>query len=282
MPELAEYEIGFRPQLKEMEALTLPSNLSLPDIANISFDQELKHKSIAPSLHNADTASAPRILDMPKPDSASHIPPPAPVHFPTPVRTHEDASQTQTQPVVVAPPPPPPPKSPPPPSVAMPMVSTQAKNIGSTAPTKIAAGGGRGDLLSAIRDKGNIARLKSVSEDSPGHVTESVAIQDEESLSFAEEMKIKLKRRQKALRGQSAEEEELERERRERRRELNAPLHAVRVVGKLKAKAGLFDLQNVSGIDDLLSARAAAAPARENRSHSPSLFSDESDDWDDD
>lgn len=274
MPELADYEIGFRPQLKEMEALTLPSNLSLPDIANLNFDQDIAHKSIAPSLHNteSDSAALPQIMDAV----------PAPTPPPTASKSHEENSV----PPKVAPqlPPPPPPKSAPPSTIAAVKAPQQVAPL--PVPSKSFApateGDGRTGLLAAIRDKSNMARLKKVSEDTRLRTKESPKSNEAEQLSFAEEMKMKLKRRQKALRGQSAEEEEEEERRRQRRRELRAPLNAVHAIGKMKAQAGLFDLQNVSGIDDLLSARAAAAPNKGSRSHSPSLFSDDSGDWDED
>ena len=87
LPTVTTYDVAYKPKMKAMRELALPSNLNLPDIADISFSTTgASDESIAPSLRNA---SLPDI-----PQSLSFAPNPA------------------SGPAPVAPPPPPPPPSP--------------------------------------------------------------------------------------------------------------------------------------------------------------------------
>jgi len=103
------------------------------------------------------------------------------------------------------------------------------------------------DLLSAIRDKDKMVQLKTTTE---AKRRNDATKTPDAPLTLAEEMRLKLSRRQKVLSGQ------LDRE--EQKASLNA--RVVQAVGKFKKSLtqGPFSLDNISGLEEILQAKSSS------------------------
>jgi len=225
LPDLSDIDYEYRPGLGEMNNLDLPTNLPLPDIADMSYgggpDGTPDLPTIAPSaFQNQDMMLAlPPIEDFGSipsakepatapqaggPDAANPPPPPPPPGAPPP------------PPPTSAPPPPPPPPppnkpahlqgnhqpaqddgqpAPPPPPPPKPAVP--AKEGEDESDDDGGAGGGLGGLLGAI-NSGNF-KLKKKAEQK--QIAEKEAPVSDEPLSLMEEMRKKMNRRASAISG---------------------------------------------------------------------------------
>uniref|UniRef100_A0A6S8ASS3 WASH1 WAHD domain-containing protein n=1 Tax=Aplanochytrium stocchinoi TaxID=215587 RepID=A0A6S8ASS3_9STRA len=309
LPEIGEYDVGFKPKMKQMAAFALPSNLDLPDIADINFSSDNAQSSIAPSVQReAAIPDFPRILGFVSPNALVE---PLTKRNTQNVSQKKDEVETTKERTQILPPPPPPKSAPPANVLKVSDVRKQPRDREASSPSKVEvpkASGSKLNLLSAIRDKDNLARLKSSAEQkrmNKENDSSSPEKKEERPLSIAEEMRIKLLRRQKALSGQQDEEEQAL----ARQRQLNAPIRAVHVAGKLMSMAKsqsaksqvtlsprssfkerkklentvsptLFDLDNVRGLDDYLEVRHAQDETGGN--HNDIWSDDNSDDWDED
>ncbi|XP_067935816.1 WASH complex subunit 1-like [Watersipora subatra] len=176
----------YRPDLGEVPLISVPD--SLPDLLDVADDLIYGAEtgpSIAPSVFSqADLPELPAVVEenthQPLPGSAPPPPPPSNIAPPPP----PPPAAAPPPPANVPPPPtgvpPPPPGPPPPPAAApptpmenppsMPAASTDAvpaPPISAPEPKADDAeggGGGRGDLLDAIRNAGGKAKLKKASE----------------------------------------------------------------------------------------------------------------------
>lgn len=170
LPTFAGEEYLFERQMQDKPTFDLPQNLPLAMLAmNIGFGAE-GASSIAPSVNpmahlpvpalmppSASAAppppsysAAPPAPSAPPPSRASAPPPPGPPAPPAP-RAPSAPTGPPAPPGAPAPPPPPaPPGAPPPPA--------------APAPPAASGGGGRGDLLSAIRDAKKNVKLKRVDD----------------------------------------------------------------------------------------------------------------------
>eukprot|EP01080_Neovahlkampfia_damariscottae_P007834 gene7834-12308_t len=158
-------KINFRPKIKDLPSFSLPQNLDLPDVIDISWDSNFSNiSSIAPSgildqLPSVDkveetssssggndvSSSNEDIPPPPGPSGGGTLPPPPPP--PPPSKVSSDGPPAPPGNVPPAPGPPPPPSS----------SSSDAK---PTPPPP--ASDGKADLLSAIRgfNKGNLTDRK--------------------------------------------------------------------------------------------------------------------------
>ncbi len=315
LPEIGPYDVRFKPKMKDMAKLDLPSSLNLPDIADVSFfgsdGMKTVESSIAPSVHHTELPDLPSVLDFEpvvpenpagkRSDGSSllHTTPdllperPAPI---VPIVQQQKSQQETEQPQ---------------------SVSSESKHTGVIGKVNTEHGHVRKStalalqvppqrdhiedaeskvdnhaklpspmmgLLASIRDKGNLEKLKMRTEErrrkqaneEQRQVTrqqedqgldETGASSSDRPLSLAEEMRLKLTRRQKVLSGQQDEEEQAQE--RARKAALNGTLLAVGAAVKLKStltnahkleknsepKTGLLSLENIGSIRDILKAK---------------------------
>uniref|UniRef100_A0A7S2S427 WASH1 WAHD domain-containing protein n=1 Tax=Mucochytrium quahogii TaxID=96639 RepID=A0A7S2S427_9STRA len=321
-PEIGEYDVSFKPKMKNMAQFNLPSNLDLPDIADLSYTEGGGlDRSIAPSVRENGLPDLPTILDFSEPvpafvdisspptienNSSSKVEPVRSDHKEAQPKKQELGPQKSL--------PPPPPRSEPPPqselrrkettvqeSPTPKLASAAVSGTGKTAPRVASAAvsgtnkpepvakGGMGDLLAAIRDKDSLARLKSSAEAKRRHdaikekeQANTENVDESKPLSLAEEMRIKLTRRQKVLSGQKDKEEQVAD--RARVTSMRSSVQAIRAAGKLLKKAtviqredrttsgrdSMMSLEGIAGLDDILASKEGSDDA--------SVASDEEDD----
>jgi hypothetical protein len=227
LPDIAALDLTYKPEMGEMAALVLPSNLPLDFLADISYSQ-LALPSIAPSMNSKANYALPQITDggydagpsakQPPPAPGASSAPPSPP--PPPPGPNPGATQNQAAAPPPPPPPPPPPAAPqgaptsqaappPPPPPPAPAQSTQGGgddggdddddgNDGS--------GGGRNALLDAIRGMG-VNKLRNTAETKVA----AAKVQREESASkpmnMMDEMRLRMQRRNSAISGKADKEQ---------------------------------------------------------------------------
>lgn len=190
LPDVAQLDYQYKPELGELAKLDLPENLPLPDIADVTFGADLP--VIAPSAHQQNLA-LPNLLPSGPDFNASlpvgagaapgtEPPPPPPPAPPAPVAEAEQ----------------PPPPPPPPPPVAdetpkpPPPVPEHADK--ETAGAKV-------DLMSAIKGF-SVDELRK-QEESDVKKTEAKKAKPDAPMSMLDEMRARMNRRQKALSGKT-------------------------------------------------------------------------------
>lgn len=181
LPDIAALDLTYKPQMGELTALALPSNLPLDFLADIHFDGAAL-PSIAPSAHRgvADY-SLPQITDgtttgsafsassQYAPPPSAKQPPPAPNSAPPPPPPSSSAPPPPPPPSSAPPPPPPnasaPPPPPPPSSAPPPPPPPPTSNIGDIdeGDDGGSAPSGRSSLLDAIKGM-NVSKLRSKEE----------------------------------------------------------------------------------------------------------------------
>lgn len=184
LPDIAALDLTYKPQMGELSALALPSNLPLDFLADIHFDGAAL-PSIAPSAHRgAADYSLPQITDgtttgsafsassQYAPPPSAKQPPPAPSSAPPPPPSSAPPPPPSSAPPPPPPssaPPPPPPSSappPPPPQASAPPPPPPTANIGDIDEgddNSSPAPGGRSSLLDAIKGM-NVSKLRSKEE----------------------------------------------------------------------------------------------------------------------
>ena len=237
----------------------------------------------------APSASEPRKANAP----AAEAPPPPP---PPSAPAAQPAAAASTMP-----PPPPAPAAaaaqPPPPPAAAQAQQPPPPPAAPKSPAKPAAPPARMNLLAAIRNKDNMKKLKSKSEAKQrDQALQKKKPEVAKPLSMAEEMRMKLVRRQKLLSGARDDEEQAAA--RERKKRMSAGVNVVSFVGKLKKRAsaedgsprsrtkkrmedasagqsqGPFSMKGMSGLDAKLQHLSSR-----NRSGTYSSDDDSEDDW---
>jgi hypothetical protein len=232
LPDIAALDLTFKPEMGEMTALALPSNLPLDFLADIQY-QGAALPSIAPSFYGKADYSLPQITDggmggaMPsakqpnlpntisQPQASKNTPPPPPPgqsSMPPPPPPPGNQSNM--------PPPPPPPgqnNMPPPPP---PMVNTAAPSAGDAKEVveddddddddddagAAGDGGGMSSLLAAIKGM-NVNKLRKREE---ANVAAAKKQREEVSkpISMMEEMRLRMQRRNDAISGKKDKEDQ--------------------------------------------------------------------------
>jgi hypothetical protein len=204
LPEVGAIDFGYKPKMKELSMFDLPSNLALPNIADMQWSAgEGEQGGIAPSMFVESTLpSLPAIEAAPSsaPSGGSTAPPAAP---PPPQNTSSA-------------PPPPPPRAPPPPAAAPqqpaatpapapPPAAVVAKVVPKDKP---APDGARGGLMAALRAGKQLKKASAAKRPPPKDLPKKDA-----PLTLAEEMKQRMARRAAALSG-NADKKQQKNERR--------------------------------------------------------------------
>ncbi len=232
LPDIAALDLTFKPEMGEMTALALPSNLPLDFLADIQY-QGAALPSIAPSFYGKADYSLPQITDggmggaMPsakqpnlpntisQPQASKNTPPPPPPgqsSMPPPPPPPGNQSSM--------PPPPPPPgqnNMPPPPP---PVVNTAAPSAGDAKEEveddddddddedagAAGDGGGMSSLLAAIKGM-NVNKLRKREE---ANVAAAKKQREEVSkpISMMEEMRLRMQRRNDAISGKKDKEDQ--------------------------------------------------------------------------
>lgn len=232
LPDIAALDLTFKPEMGEMTALALPSNLPLDFLADIQY-QGAALPSIAPSFYGKADYSLPQITDggmggaMPsakqpnlpntisQPQASKNTPPPPPPgqsSMPPPPPPPGNQSSM--------PPPPPPPgqnNMPPPPP---PVVNTAAPSAGDVKEEveddddddddedagAAGEGGGMSSLLAAIKGM-NVNKLRKREE---ANVAAAKKQREEVSkpISMMEEMRLRMQRRNDAISGKKDKEDQ--------------------------------------------------------------------------
>lgn len=192
LPAIAAVEYIYRPRMRELAAFELPSNLALPNVADIALQSDDGVlASIAPSVLKAGEPALPTILDIapppgvvvaaapavaaaagaapaPAPAAAAAVPPPpapAAVAAPLPPQPPAPPSAPLPPPLPAAVAPPPAPAAaaaPPPAAAAAPAIALPAPPDADSSAME-----GRGGLLAALANPDNIRKLKKASAAPP-------------------------------------------------------------------------------------------------------------------
>jgi len=251
LPEISPYDVSFRPKMKTKTQFRLPSNLNLPDIANISF-MHSGESSIAPSVVQASLPELPSVLEFPSlsepppkfmvpikiPPRPSNVPPTKPISRPSNISSIKMSPPSSSEASMVHEL-----SAKPALNLQTPVIQPDFKSPSSSPVSDKPMM----DLLSAIRDKDKMVQLKTTTE---AKRRNDATKTPDAPLTLAEEMRLKLSRRQKVLSGQ------LDRE--EQKASLNA--RVVQAVGKFKKSLtqGPFSLDNISGLEEILQAKSSS------------------------
>lgn len=192
LPEVGAIDFGYKPKMKELQHFDLPSNLALPNIADMQWSAgEGEQQSIAPSVFVESTLpSLPAIEAAPSsaPSGSTSAPPAAP------------------PPQNNAAPPPPPPRAPPPPAAPQQAAQPAPAPAPAGPPKAVAAklvpkdkpapDGARGGLMAALRAGKKLKKGSAKTRPPPKEV-----VKKDVPLTMAEEMKQRMVRRAAALSG---------------------------------------------------------------------------------
>jgi len=186
LPDVAQLDYQYKPEMGEMTRLDLPENLPLPDIADVSFAGGADLPAIAPSIHRIGAADF--LPSLPQDDSpvatvsapsSNVIPPPPP---PPTLATEEDKASE----------PPPPPPPPPQVNATKPPVPVPEHADKKTAGAKL-------NLMSAIKGF-SVEDLKKREEEDVARAKQTKPASDQ-PISMLDEMRARMHRRQRALSG---------------------------------------------------------------------------------
>jgi hypothetical protein len=324
LPEVSDYDVSFKPRMKSLDSFKMPSSLDLPDIADIHFasSADAPGASIAPSvIENSDLPELPAVLDFGAPPVFMEPQAPRNVRFqvlepPKPLPPSQPQQQQQ-------------PNSSQPQLQSSLEQSRRQVSLSSAAAAAAAASsplssplsslppqqqqqqqpelqqqqppqqalppreGSMNDLLAAIRNKDNLAKLKGNAEarrrqDANSKQQPASSKQQEQlhtqavptaapkaaaPLSLADEMRLKLARRQKVLSGALDDEEQAADQ--ARVAAFNGTMLAVGAAVKFKRaltgsprqaalerskslslpSGGALSLSGIQGLDEILSAK---------------------------
>ena len=235
LPDIAALDLTFKPEMGEMTALALPSNLPLDFLADIQY-QGAALPSIAPSFYGKADYSLPQITDggmsaaMPsakqpnlpntisQPQASKNNPPPPP---PGGNQSSMPPPPPPPGPINSMPPPPPPPgpinSMPPPPP---PVVHTSAPSAGvakddddddddeeeEEGPSD-GGGGGMSSLLAAIKGM-NVNKLRKREEANVAAAKKQREEVVSKPISMMEEMRLRMQRRNDAISGKKDKEDQ--------------------------------------------------------------------------
>lgn len=233
LPALAPVEYAYKPKMRDIGTFELPSNLALPNVADIGWSASMS--SIAPSVIKQEQPVLPTILDLMPPPPPPTIntstlpslpsslpPPPDPMLALPPIPSSSSSMTTAS----MYPAPPAPTAAlmnslPPPPSI--PMAPTPSSNetalpsppsISSPAPPSLPAvstpppQAGRSGLLAALTNPDNLKKLRKIKEGEEGGESSkpppapAPAPAASSNMTLAE-MAAKLALRRKAMTGES-------------------------------------------------------------------------------
>ena len=226
LPDIAALDLTFKPEMGEMAALVLPSNLPLDFLADISYSQ-LALPSIAPSMNAKANYALPQITDggysagpsakqpPPAPASATAAPAAATAPPPPPPPPPPGAPPPGPQSASAPPPPPPPPppaaaavaaNAPPPPPPPAPPAAANNDEDDDGGGDGDGEGGGRNALLDAIRGMG-VNKLRNTAETRVA----AAKVQREEAsakpMNMMDEMRLRMQRRNSAISGKTDKEQ---------------------------------------------------------------------------